>query len=420
MDKLKLDYNSTYISSNLIDELDFIIGGYGKPNAIFIYTLNSFLESFILNSSFYISTQELGHIQIISKSLFPNGRPILELLSKTKMLSAIGGIGNEIGQVVSIGKFDNSNPTSYQERIQEFINNGFETIQARKDYLVLSEIEQSKTKLPYLNIGKVSDGFVATVSNNSPEEFYKKLILATKGTNVQATLPFYSFKYQIEEIQNRGIGREIITNISDSFINKQNRVNQYFGYTNQAIPPLVIILLSQCKNINDIPAKMLQLREDFTKLRNSVVQYEKRLTEAISFKEQIEAIDELNEFWTVFNKKYTENRRLLYQFWELAEESNYEDSMDKAIDKADTSNIIEDLNAGKVIGKGAKKIFDWYKDKKIINRFRGVTDIWTLFENSPNINTHLTEFERIFETKIEVEELQKLNIKISEIKIKKT
>ena len=420
MNKLEIDYNSTYISSNLIDELDYAIGGYGKPNSVFIYSLNTFLESFILNTSFYISSQELMHFQVISKSLFPNGRPILELLSKANSLRAIGGIGNDIGQVISIDKFDSNNPTTYQERVQHFIIHGIDPDKARKEYLVLPNIEDEVTKLSYLNIGKVDGGLVATVSYNSPQEFYKKLSSATKDTNVQATLPFYSYKYQIEEIQKKGIGREIIVNISDLFQSKQQKVNQYFGYTSQTLPPLVTILLTQCKAISDIPSKMLQLREDFTKLRNSIVTYEKRVNEANNIKEQIEAIDEMNQFWNVFNKKYSENRRLLYQFWEIAKESKYEDSVDNAIDTGDVSDMIKDLNAGKVIGKGAKKLFDWYKEKKIINRFRGVTDIWNLFEKTPNIKKHLSEYERLFNIKLDSLELETLNNKINQIKLGKT
>ena len=402
----------------MIDELDYIIGGYGKPNPVFIYSLNTFLEAFILNSSFYIATQELMHIQIISKSIFPNGRPILELLSNTKSLSAIGGIGNDIGQVISIGKFDVNNPTSYQERIKDFIDNGFETNEARNKYLVISTIEEIPTKLSYLNIGKVEDGFVATVSFNTPQEFYKKFNNITKETNVQATLPFYSYKYQIDEIQKRGIGREIITNLSDTFNNRLNKINQYFGYTNQILPPLVTILLSQCKDISDIPLKAIQLREDFSLLRSSIVKYEVRINEANNIKDQLEAIDELNEFWNVFNKKYSENQRLLYQFWELTEDSNCEKSIDNALDTGDISNIVEDLNAGKVIGKGAKKILSWYKDRKIINRFRGVTDIWNLFEKSPNIKKHLSEYERVFNVKVDPLDLNALNERIHQIRFK--
>ncbi|GGD14912.1 hypothetical protein [Hyunsoonleella pacifica] len=151
-------------------------------------------------------------------------------------------------------------------------------------------------------------------------------------------------------------------------------------------------------------------------MRQSVVHYEKRINDADTIKEQLDAIDELNEFWSAFNKKYSEDKRLLYQFWEVAEESNYEKAIDDAFDSGDTSEMIEDLNVGKIAGKGAKKMFEWYKDRKVINRFRGVTDIWKLFENSPNIKKHLSEFERVFKVKIDESELVELNKKLEKLK----
>jgi len=420
MEEVKLEYNSTYISINLIDELDNVIGGYGKPNAIFIYSLNAFLESFVLNSNFYISDQEARHFQVVSKAMFPNGRPILELLAKTKCLMGIGGIGNQIGKVVSIGKFDPKNPTSYQERIEHYINHGLDTNEVRQKYLILPSLNDDIKELIYLNIGRVEGGYAATESQNSPQKFYSKLCDVTKATNIQVTLPFYNYKFQIEEVQSRGLGKEIISKLTDSFLNRQKRIEQYFGISNQNIPPLVAILLSQCKSISDIPEKIIQLRGDFTNLRQAIVKYEKRINEAENIKEQLEAIDEVNEFWKVFNRKYSEDSRLFYQFWEIANESGYEKSIDNSIDTGDTSKIIEDLNLGKVAGKGAKKVFTWYKDRKIINRFRGVTDMWKLFEDGPNLKKQLLLFEKIFDFKVNETELTELNKKINQIKLHTT
>lgn len=415
---MNLNYNSSYISLNLIDELDYVIGGYGKPNSIFIYSLNTFLEAFITNSTFYLSVQEFKHLQIVSKSMFPNGRPILELLSKTKKLQVIGGIGNSIGQVVSIEKFNPENPTSYQERIKNFIENGHDTKEIREKYLIIPKIESDNIELPYLNIGKVEDGFVATVHKNKPQRFFTKLLEVTNQTNIQAALPFYSFQYQIEECNSRGIGKEIITNLTTSFNEKHDKLNQYFGYKTQIIPPLITILLTQCKSITDIPNRMLQLRDDFTELRTSIINYEKRINEATSIKDQIEAIDELDEFWKVLTKKYSDNKRILYNFWEVAQESEYEKSIDNAVDNETTSEMLEDINVGKVAGKGVKKVYSWYKERKIINRFKGVTDIWKLFESSPNLKEHIPLFEKLFEVKVNKDELIRINSKLNTIKRK--
>lgn len=418
---MKLEYNSTYVSLNLIDELDYVIGGYGKPDALFLYSLNTFLQAFVFNSNFYISQQEARHMQIVSKAMFPEGRPIAELIAKSQSLSAIGGIGNDIAVVVSLGQFDPNNPTSYQERIEHYINHGLETEETRKKYLVIPSIEKEVKDLKYLNIGRVEDGWLATESSNSPESFFKKLSEITKDSNVQACLPFYSYQFQLNNIQSRGISREIISKLSDSFESKQDQVEKYFGRSNQTIPPLVSILLSQCKGIEDLPDKILQLREDFTKLRESVVKYEKRLYDATNIKDQFDAMDELNEFWSFLNKKYTGGeQRLLYKFWEVAEESGYEKSIDDAIDTRGASEMLEDLNLGKVAGKGTKKIVEWYREKKIINRFRGVTDIWSLFQSAPNVNKQIQDFERVFNVQLEKEDLVRLNAKLKELKLHTT
>ncbi len=408
MNKLELDYNSTYVSLNLIDELDYVIGEYGKPNLTFIYTLNAFLEAFVLNSIFYISEQEFKHMQLLSKSLFPSGRPILELLSKTNSMKAISGIGNNIGQVVSIIKHDTNNPISYQEKIAEFIENGIDTKIAREKYLTLSDLNRKVEKLKFLNIGKVEDGLIALESTNTPEDFFNALNKATYYSNVQSVLPFYSYKQQITQTKIRGISKEIITGITNIFEKKQDAINQYFGCSNQQIPPLVNILLSQCNSINDIPDKLLQLRHDFTNLRKSIITYEKRINESHNIKEQIDALEEYNEFWKLFNKKYTNSSRLVFNFWDLAEDSNLDQSIDNAIDSGSYSNIVEDLNLGKVIGKSVKKLLEYSNEKRIINRFRGITDLWKLFNDSPNVKDQIKNYERIFNVELYIESIDRL------------
>lgn len=416
MNEIKLEYNSTYISLNLIDELDYVIGGYGKPNAIFLYSLNTFLESFILNSHFYISDQEATHFQIVSKAMFPTGRPILEMLSKTSSLIAVGGIGNQYAKVVSIEKFDPDNPTTYQERIEHYINKGLDTKYVREKYLILPSINNETTEINYLNFGRVEGGFIATESPNSPKKIFRKLCDVTKATNIQAALPIYDNKFQIDDVQLKGIGKDIISKLTDSFSDRQKKIEQYFGLSNQSIPPLVGILLSQSKSITDIPSKIIQLREDFTNLRKAVIKYEKRINEADNIKEQLEAIDEINEFWDFFNKNYSETTRLLYNFWEIADESGYDKSIDSAIDTSDAASMIEDLNLGKVVGKGAKKAIAWYKKKRIMNRFRGVTDMWKLFEKGPSLKMQLPLFEKVFNVKIDEREIIELNRKLKEMK----
>lgn len=292
----KINYNSSYINLKLIDELDYVIGGYSKPNVVFIYSLNAFLEAFILNSTFYISEREARHLQLLSKSIFPNGRPILELLAKSQVLKAMGGIGNDIGIVTAVRKLDLNNPIDYQEAVKNFLNNGIDTNLAREKYLTISSIDTHKNNNLYLNVGKVSDGLIATDHTNNPIELYEDFLKVDKHSNIQAVLPYYSFSDQVEITKKRGVSKGVMAHLNSKFNNIQDIVEIYSGYSYQSIPPLVSILLSQCANITEIPNKILQLREDFVELRTSIIKYEQRINEAESIKEQFDAIKEIDEF----------------------------------------------------------------------------------------------------------------------------
>lgn len=414
MERLDLDYNSTYISLNLIDELDYIIGGYEKPNVVFLYTLNSFIESFILNSTFYISEQEVKHSSIVSKAIFPNGRPILEMLSRTKSMKMISGIGNSIGKVISITKTDNNK--SYQQSMQEYLNDKSNMPNAKEKYLKIANLNKKIKDISFVSIGKIDDGFIAVESSNSPEKFYHQIINVTSNSNVQALLPFYSYEFQLREIPKRGIGKEIMSKLTEKYNFKYLEVNSFLGFKNQQIPPLVTILLAQCHDIKEIPNKLFELRNDFTLLRQSIVTYEKRIEESNTLKEQFDAIKEINSFWEVFNKKYNNTtNRLLYSFWEIAESSEYEKSIDSSLEGQSLAKIVEDFNIGKVVGKTTQKAIEYIKERRIINRFRGINNLYNLFENVPNIKNHIKNYERLFGISLDDKDIIRLKETLSKI-----
>src|ERR1035437_2753608 len=87
-----VNYNSAYISLNLLDELDYCLGGYGKPTAEFIFSLNTFVESFIACSEFYTSLDELNHLNLTAPAIFPNGRPILNMVVRETGLKFVSGV----------------------------------------------------------------------------------------------------------------------------------------------------------------------------------------------------------------------------------------------------------------------------------------------------------------------------------------
>ena len=106
--KITIEHIFCIISSNLLDEMDFVIGGYGKPSVEFIFNFNAFVESYILSSHFILTHREVEHINIIKKVLFPNGRPIFELLMKSNKVSVYSGFGDNIMQCVYVDKVSNS------------------------------------------------------------------------------------------------------------------------------------------------------------------------------------------------------------------------------------------------------------------------------------------------------------------------
>ena len=70
--KIDIKSNTAYYNFELLRELDYVIGGYGKASQEFIFNFNNFVESFILNEHFLLSNQEWNHNFLTSKATFPN------------------------------------------------------------------------------------------------------------------------------------------------------------------------------------------------------------------------------------------------------------------------------------------------------------------------------------------------------------
>ena len=177
---------------------------------------------------------------------------------------------------------------------------------------------------------------------------------------------------------------------------------QHLGREVQSLPPFVGIVLSKCKSSDDIPKVLKEIRADFEDFRNCCERFEKQLNAAKTVKEQVDAVKEYKTFWSTLVKKYTDKRsRLMYRFLDIASESEYEKAADSALDNLSTTDILKDLNLGKVAGKTGIAIWDKLKERKILNKFKGVVNLWDLLENSPTIQTQLDDIERIFKTKVD-------------------
>ena len=412
----KFKNNTAYYNLSLLDELDYVIGGYGKASVEFIFALNSFIESYVLNDNFLISNQEWKHYFLVSKEIFPNGRPITELVLTHK-----NGI-----QIAGFPFYINFGEIKYVEPVNELFDlkeesKHFKNFQEKNsDYL-----QENFLKLPFFNGFDVDSPLLLpqVIDNPTPEK-KSYVIIETKinpkvilegiygsypNSNFQVTLPLNALKEQLVCNKKLNISSESISILSELHTLKIEEIKKYTGYNNILIPPLVPILLSQCKSMSDIPSKLKQLRDDFTDLRNSFISFEKDLEEADSLKKQMKIIEEYKTFWETFHKKSKlKSNRLMYHFWDIQEKGDVSSSIEKLVDSKGETDFLKDINASKVAGTIVSKLYDLHKDKKILNRFKGMTNLWDLFDNSPTLINQVKDIERIFNIKVDHNRLSEI------------
>ena len=414
MKEINPNYNSAYYNFKLLDELDHVIGGYGKASQEFIFNLNSFVESYILNENFFISDQEFQHYFFVSKTLFPNGRPITELLFvKDKKFNILGFpyyINGKIVYVEGVKEKPNQKEESdiiqnFQDKQSDYIINKYskpsfyEGFNPQYSFLVSQTVENKNR----------SNSYIIIETTTNPKDLLQSIYKTMPNSNFQTTLPLNALKQEIISNKSQSISSKSIKILSDLHNTKIEELVKYTGYNHIKLPPLVPILLSQCNTISDIPTKLKQLREDFTELRNSFIKFEKALDDADTIKKQIEIIDYYKLFWESFHKKYKmKTNRLLYHFWDIESKSGLSDSTENVLDSNTTEDLLKDLNITKIAGSITSKLYSWHKERKAMNRFKGMTNIWDLFQNSPTLENQVRDIERLFNLKINPEELSKI------------
>ena len=405
--KLTIEHNTCILSSNLLDELDFVIGGYGQPTVEFIFNFNAFVEAYILSSNFIITQRELEHINITRKVLFPNGRPIFDLIVKSKNVSAVSGFGDNIMQCVYVDKVEKSDNKTAMKAIETFCERDHEKI---KKNFVLSDFSTQIESVKTYSVGftgkKEEFGGINQVligeTTNRPFEIVKSFFNTITNYNVQAALPIFTYQQQFQELGKKAISKEIYRTICDIQGQNIEDAENYLGSEMQIVPPLVSIVLSKARNREDIPKVLLEIREDFTDFRYCCENFEKTLNEAKTIKEQIEAIKSYKSFWSALVKKYSDKTsRIMFRFLDVAKDSDYENALNNVIDSQSTDELFKDLNIGKVVGKAGFLAWDKIKEKRILNKFKGVVNLWSLLESSPTIDKQINDINRVFNTTLD-------------------
>jgi hypothetical protein len=405
--RITIKYNTCIISSNLLDELDFVIGGYGKPSAEFIFNFNAFVEAYILSTNFILTQREFEHIRITRKVLFPHGRPIFDLITTSDKVSVYNGFGNNIMQCVYVDKVEKSDNETIQKAVDTFCVRDAEKI---KRNFILSDFTKSIEEVKTYSVGfsgkKEEFGGVNQIligeSTYKPYEIVKSFFDTVTNYNVQAALPVFTYQQQFQELGKKTISNEIYRTICNIQGQNVEDAESYLGSELQTVPPLVSIVLAKSKNVDEIPRVLKEIREDFTDFRNCCEKFEATLNEAKTIKEQIDAIKGYKNFWATLVKKYSDKTsRIMFRFLDIANESDYENALDNAIDSQSADDLFKDLNMGKVAGKAGFLVWDKIKEKRILNKFKGVVNLWSLLEQAPTIDSQIKDIERVFKTTID-------------------
>lgn len=396
-----IEYNSTYISMNLIDELDYFLGGYGKPNVEFIFSLNTFVESFIACSGFYTSLNELNHINLTSPAIFPNGRPMLKMIVRETGLRFVNGVIDKPARSI----YTDFNISSTRKEAQQKFISSLDKNEL-DHYFIQSNIAVSRDNIPLLTSKFENGEFSVFELLGTSQELVSNLLSVSRHNNIQTTLPIYLFNQQINELTKTPYSITALDTVAKLYDEKIDGLKKSLGYRYLPIPPFTNILLSQLRSVSEIPDKLVQLRADYQELRSQFVQLEVNIHEADNMKTQSDAYDKFLEFWTVFNKKYVgKNSRIFYGALDLGAGGDFDQAANRFIEKGNVSDGLSDLNWGKIAGNVAKSAYNWYGDKKVIKRFKGLTNIWELFDNSTGISQQLQHFERLFGVKYSIGEV---------------
>lgn len=408
--------NTSYYNFGLMQELDYVIGGYGPANQEFIFNFNNFVESFVLNENFLFSEQEWQHHFLTAKATFKNGRPITNLvLTNPNGFERVGfRFYMELGKALYTEdvpktidrKGESELYTDFQEKNNDYLN---------QKYFRPKKFKGFDTKYSFLlNHYSVSPNpdykrFVVFETSTTSKKLLSAIYDLLPNSNFQTTIPLTSFKARLDMNKGLGISKTTIKTLKRLHDIKIEELINLSGYKKVPIPPFVPILLSQCKTIDDIPEKLIQLRHDYQDLRQSFVNYEKRISESENLKEQFKINKEYEMFWEAFNRKNKiDTNRLMYHFWDLGKESKVIDSIENVVDSGSFEDFIEDLSITRMGAKGVSKVIEYFKDRKVLNRYKGITNLWELFQKSPTLDSQVKDLERIFGINVDLKELNKI------------
>jgi len=237
-DAVKAPHNVAYLNLSLLDELDYVIGGYGKPNQAFIFSLNSFIETYVLNEVFFFSVLEWNHFMITNKSVLTNGRPIWAILFKkgdrVMFRDWTGYINSRILYVKDVVQ----GVDDTQFCVDDFQKNASQEI---KDKFFRPAIFlESEEKYAYLtrNFGfhvLPEKQYIIFDVRRSPKELLEGLYETSSDENYQVAMPFNGIKSQLSLNHSLLPSNQSLKILSKIHNEKIEKLAGYTGY--KQLPP---------------------------------------------------------------------------------------------------------------------------------------------------------------------------------------
>lgn len=369
--------NSSLTIANVLDEIDLTIGQYIKPTTHFLQTFNIFVEGLTLTDDITIPMHDFQHLNL-SKPFFINGRPMLDILIKNNLLNVIieshEHIEGSIGEVIyTFSLQDNKTLETDNEWFENYIDN----IDKSNFNKIFNQNYNNypPDTTPLLLIGGNNNDKAIAIMNREIKKCLLSVFSLTQGSKLNPLLPYFASKMQIDFLNKFNLSYDLYNIISKYYNENIENVIKHLGYQYFPIPPLVSLLFSRCKTINDIPEKIIELREEFKDLRLTTNKYINRIEKSKNIKEQFNIIDEYNEFCFLNNKKYNnKSSRILYRFLD----------------------IIEDGNPISIVNKSIIAIIECLENKRIQYKFKGLTNLWNIYDDIPSIQNQLSDVNRLF------------------------
>jgi len=371
--------NCSLTVANLLDEVDGVVGGHRAPTPQFLYSFNTFVESCVLTDALYLPLLDAEHLSLAAP-VFPGGRPVTGMLIRDGLLRAIGegpdalrgGTGRVIHAFdVAEGKTPETDRRWFREYARDVRERG------RLDLFPYYGIGAAPQTTPLLVVcgGRDVGNYAVAVAERDVSRCIQLLLSFSSGSRLHPALPLYAAKAQAAFFPGAVPSVDLYARIADIHRAKVEELLKFTGYRQVPIPPLASILLSRCRGREDVPDQITKLRAEFQELRDAGRSHQEHLEAASSLDEQFGVMEEFNEFWEAFARK-TKHRttRLIYRMWDVVKEGS----------------------PWKIVTKSVDRLVAWDQDRAILNRYKGLMDIWRLTRSIPPVQRQLRDVERVF------------------------